>query len=354
MVLAKKNRYVSWFIGFFVVLVYPGITAAKNKSSGPSKKLLAVKPTIKDLQGLCTVGGDYPGSLHAAVLSKTLLEPAQGGTHYASYLCNGTPAALYLFDFGNEQKAKEQLAFLGGRLWGGPGPNPENPDEILYQGSIIAVVSSKKPGDLARILLKKKLERYNTSEVIGFLGGEVTSPEKDLAATDLHQIRGFVECSKAPERQLYCQLLDRFEKGRPLGSQSIGLPGVALRIDLDTSKVPVRWTEEADYLVVTSQGAAYGTIRPTSGEEDEQTRNFISAVHNSQPLSPNHPLAEFARSMITQASFRTTSKVGQSTVYGHNSKVYMRDCGDGIAVIETFQSGRLFYLGWFPKSPQST
>ena len=348
MLMVHGRRYVGWMIG--LVLFFLQITVvldAKQKSFSPSKKLLTVIPTKNELKGLCKEEGTYPGSARALMITSTLTDPAKGGIHQVSYLCNGTPAALYIFDFADAKKVPAQLAFFGGVLWGGPGPNVEHPDEILYQGGIIAVVSSQKPGDLARILLGKKLTRYNTSGVIGFLGGEVTAPEQDLTSEQLGKIRSFIQCDKAPERQLYCQMVDRFTKGKPLGTQPIGLPGVSLRIDLDTSKVPVLWREEASYFVSDSQEADYGTIRPT-GEEDE-TQNVISLIHRAQPILFDHPFAQFARRMMLEANFHTTSQLGQSSVYGYNSKVYMRDVGDGITLIETFPSGRLFYLGWFPK-----
>src|SRR5262249_3963793 len=91
-----------------------GLGLADHRASAGSArttaKLTEATPTAAELSG-CRESGDYPGSLHAATIPETLIEPAQA-TRHLSYVCGDVPVALYLFDFGNPTKAEEQLAFF--------------------------------------------------------------------------------------------------------------------------------------------------------------------------------------------------------------------------------------------------
>ena len=329
-----------------VLATSPVLAGAAQPTSAALEKLVPVAAELA--AGGCQVGADHPGSLHAATIPGTLLEPALATLHL-SYVCGDAPVALYLYDFGSAAKVPAQLAFLGARLWGGPGPSAEHPDELLHAGSVVAVVSGQRPGKLTMLLVgKKQMQRHVTSGVIGSVDGDRV-PERDLLPADLARIKGYVGCAGNPARGVYCAALDRFEQGKPIAATVGGLAGISLRVDLDPAKQPVRWSEEADFLVTDASGAVYGNVKPTSDDEARQVADFIAAIKTGKPVPASHPIPSYARSLTGNRPTHPTRVLGRSTAYGANSVVYLRDTGAQLVIVETFKSDRLFYIGVFPR-----
>jgi|GEM_PF-3211259 len=326
-------------IAWMCLVILPSLAWAES-----SPALMKLLPTAAELAAAgCVQQGDYQGSLHAATLPATLMEPAVG-TLMRSYVCGAEAVAVYFYEFAPAQ-VEGQAAFFGARLWGGPGPTAEHPDEVLFSSVAVVVVSGARPGKLTSLLIpKKQLKRYAPSGVIGSVDGD-RSAESDLSPADVTRIEGLVGCAK---RKFYCAALESFANGKPITLAPKGVAGITLRIDLDEAKQPVRWKEEADFLVTDTTGAVYGTITASNPEEQLQIDLYVVAVQRGIKVKAN-PLADYAESIVGKRPTHPTQVLGRSTVYGANSVVYLRETSSATVVIETFRSDRLFYIGVFPR-----
>jgi hypothetical protein len=110
--------------------------------AAPPASLAKARLSPSEVGPGCRPGRDYPGSLHAATSYEVPMTPPKAKDKQ-SFVCAGKPVALYLYEYATEQDAKDNADGLGMRLWGGPAPTDEHPDELLAAKTVLAVVSGE-------------------------------------------------------------------------------------------------------------------------------------------------------------------------------------------------------------------
>jgi hypothetical protein len=283
----------------------------------------------KELPAGCAPGNSNGSSLHAASTYQTLMEEPSGGKTRQFFRCNGKDSTLYLYDYGTPEKAQAQATFIGARLWGGPAPTPAHPDELLGKGSVLAVLSP--PGPIAGVLAARGFKPYR---------GEALHPV-DLSAADLQKLKASVDCKA---QAFFCKALERFGKGKPVkavdATRTLG--GATLILSGD------RVSEEASYLVLSKEGALYGTVKPTNAEEEGQVKEFLAYVRSGKPTPGSEALMGYVRSLGSRP-LKPTQAVGRSTAYMSNNHVLVREEGDALLVVEYMPGVPDFFVGVFPK-----
>lgn len=272
-------------------------------------------------------------SLHAATTDGSLLEEPSGGKTRQFFTCDGKPYTLYLYDYGTPKAAEPQVAFIGARLWGDSGgPSREHSDEVLVKGSVIAVVSPA-PGPVGRVLVGKGFKPYRA-------GAEASGPV-DLSAADLQKLKAAVDCKA---QAFFCKALERFGKGNPVKATDATrtLGGATLNVSGD------RVSEEASYLVLSNEGALYGTVKATNAEEEGQVKEFLAYVRSGKPTPGSEALMGYVRSLGSK-KLQPTQSVGRSTGYVSKNHVLVREEGDSLLVIEYEPGVPAFFVGVFPK-----
>ncbi len=91
------------------------------------------------------------GSVHAHSLYKfdiPYFQPAGGKIRQNVAVPEGK-AVLFLYDFVDPDKARQATGFAAGTLWGGPGPNGDDNDELLMRGGLLLVISGADPDRMA-------------------------------------------------------------------------------------------------------------------------------------------------------------------------------------------------------------
>jgi hypothetical protein len=106
--------------------------------------------------------------------------------------------------------------------------------------------------------------------------------------------------------------------------------------------------EEASYLVLSNEGALFGTVKPTSPEEEGQVKEFLAYVRSGKSNAGSEALMGYVRS-LTSRPLKPTQAVGKSTVYVSNNHVLVREEGDALLVIERQPGEPDFYVGIFPQ-----
>lgn len=107
------------------------------------------------LAATCPAADRYDGSFSAAVSFNTLLEEPKRKVKRA-YQCKSGPVAAYLYEYGDAAMARTQAAFLGAKLWGGPGPSSMHRDELLFAGGTLVILSGPGQQELVDALVKKR------------------------------------------------------------------------------------------------------------------------------------------------------------------------------------------------------
>lgn len=141
-----RNQTRRWILFWLLAIGSGGMKPASAGPAAPTESLLAAT---------CPPGGSYKGSLHAAVSYETLFEPPKRKSAQ-TYSCKSGPVAVYIYDYGDAKTAEPQSAFLGAKLWGGPGPTLEHTDELLVSGGTLIVLSGAGQQDLVDVLVKQR------------------------------------------------------------------------------------------------------------------------------------------------------------------------------------------------------
>jgi hypothetical protein len=319
------------------LLVLCGIARAQTPA------IAAATPTVGELGTGCTAGPTYDGSFHAEAIFHSAWDKPKAQIHL-SYRCGETSVALYLLDFGTESAMEPHISFYGGRLWGGQGPTVENPDEILSKGSLIAIISAARPGAMRVILEKKGMKRYVTSGLYGSVG-DASAPTADIPEATVRLLEKILTDTKGAK--MYADAVTRFAAGSAQPLAPLRVPGVAVRVDVNEKGERLRVAEELAFLALSADGADYGALRPQNQAQEQGAEAYLDAIHKGQP-PPASAIAALETTVSTmQIPLHPASVVGRSTVYGHSSRVFIRRAAAGIVCIETFNSGRLFYVAMF-------
>lgn len=289
----------------------------------------------KELPAGCapTKEAEDGSSIHAATTFQTLFEEPSGGKTRQFFTCGGSPYTLYLYDYGTPKAMESQVAIIGARMWGDAGgPTGEHSDEVLVKGSVIAVVSPS-PGPVGRALVGKGFKPYRA-------GAPANAPV-DLSAADLQKLKASVDCKA---QAFFCKALERFGKGKPVKATDATrtLGGATLIVSGD------RVSEEASYLVLSQDGALYGTVKPTNAEEEGQVKEFLAYVRSGKPTPGSEALMGYVRSLGSK-KLQPTQSVGRSTAYVSHNHVLVREEGDALLVIEYAPGVPAFFVGVFPK-----
>ena len=156
-VVAKKGDLtMAQPVTIFVTLALLGSGALAASSTAVSNAKLGGG----DLGGDCKPAADYPGSIHAGSSYNMPLFAEPVAKDKQSFECSGHRAAVFLLDFGTEQQASIVTGGFGARLWGGPGPSPMHPDELLVSKSVLAIVSGPGANPLVAALEKKGFKKF--------------------------------------------------------------------------------------------------------------------------------------------------------------------------------------------------
>jgi hypothetical protein len=165
-------------------LLFPCLVLSVT-AAGPTS-LNTAQLGARDLAPECQSGPAYDGTLHAATSFSTPGLDPSGGKVQHSVVCQGGPAVIYLYDYGAQIGQARTL--FAARLWGGPAPtgDPDESDDLLTRGSVLAVVSG--PG--AKAITGKLVSK-------GFVAAASASPGSVAA-----RFKAEVSCETGPKDAL--------------------------------------------------------------------------------------------------------------------------------------------------------
>jgi hypothetical protein len=293
----------------------------------------------KDLPSGCALTKEdvYATSVHAASTFGSLIEEPSGGKTRQFFTCHRKGYTLYLYDYGDSKQALSQVAAMGARMWGdSAGPTSHHADEVLVKGSVIAVLSPSA-GPVGQTLVGRGFTPYRRGRE-----AEIAAREPvDLSPADLKTMKAAVDCKA---QAFFCKAMDRFAKGKPV--KGTGAPRALGGATLFVSDTGAQ--EEASYLVLSNEGALFGTVKPTSPEEEGQVKEFLAYVRSGKSNAGSEALMGYVRSLSTKP-LQPTRAVGRSTVYVSNNHVLVREEGDALLVIERQPGEPDFYVALFPK-----
>ena len=160
---------------------------------------------------------------------------------------------------------------------------------------------------------------------------------------DLAMLRLRLDCEKTDSS--ICRGLAGFASARPPAGrpEPVSLVGVSAIFALpgspDEGKPPVY---EASYLVLSDEGARYGTVKPTNDVERADTLSIVRAILSGQPV-PDNGAVTFARS---RTEIKPATKTSKSLKWNRDTKGFVRETKQGVVVIES--TAHVLIVGFFP------
>ncbi|MEW5847778.1 MAG: hypothetical protein AB2A00_03150 [Myxococcota bacterium] len=278
----------------------------------------------------------YEGSIHAgSIYAQPFLEP-RSKTHQ-SLDCGSGPLAVYTLEYADSDEAERATAFFGARLWGGPGPSAQHPDELLRKGTVVVIISGANPAPLLPTYTRQGFQPHRDNDATA-----IHVPQ-DISAQVLAEVRKRLDCATSPR---HCAALDGFANGAPplpmarpsIGSMVLLGPGAGER------------REQLAWLIVDAGGLLSGDLRPENADEERQVRELLAMLSSGKAVPADHPLHALVAS-VAREKRRPTATAGRSITLEDGGDYWVRDVGNDVVVITAFQErgGVALVVGVFPR-----